>query len=474
MKACSFDHIRRVTLSRWVLRGEREFRGGVSTDSREIREGDLFIAIQGEKFNGNQFVMQAISAGASGALVDEPIDPDTLVQLRGTSATIMQTDQSVRALGRLAANYRRDLRSKVIAVGGSNGKTTTKQIIHTLLSQKFNGVASPRSFNNNIGLPLTLLSVEPRHDYVVLEVGTNAPGEVGALGLIAQPDMAVITGVGYEHLEGLRDLRSVAVEEASLANFANNDGMIFLNKSSPELIEALRLTKIPRVTVGLPGDGADIEINDILQDMTGVSFSLNNRSQFRLPLLGRHNAVNAALAIGVARRMGLSETEIQSGLSQVKPSPMRLEPQTLRSHWILNDAYNANPSSTEVALRTFAELVLPVVNRRSPRKVVVLGDMLELGPSAAEHHIRMGELAAELNLSALVTIGSLASWAAISAEKRGISSFHFPDIDRALENQNLWLRTGDAILLKGSRAMHLENLLKGLSVGKLTPKVDCA
>ncbi len=474
MKACSFDHIRRVTLARWVLRGEREFRGGVSTDSREIREGDLFIAIRGEKFNGNKFVMQAIFAGASGALVDEPIDPDTLAQLRGTSATIMQTDQSVRALGRLAANYRRDLRSKVIAVGGSNGKTTTKQIIHTLLSQKFNGLASPRSFNNNIGLPLTLLSAEPRHDYVVLEVGTNAPGEVGALGLISLPDMVVITGVGYEHLEGFGDLRTVAIEEASLANFAMNDGMIFWNKSSPELFEALRLTKTPRVAVGLPGVDADIEIHDIRQDMTGVSFSLNNRSEFHLPLLGRHNAVNAALAVGVARRMGLSEAEIQSGLLQVKPSPMRLEPQTLGSHWILNDAYNANPSSTEVALRTFAELVLPVVNQCSPRKVAVLGDMLELGSGAAEHHSRMGELAAELNLSVLVAIGSLANWAAIAAEKGGLTSFHFPDIDRALEHQGRWLRTGDALLLKGSRATHLENLLKGLSVGKLTHQVNRA
>lgn len=474
MKACSFDHIRRVTLSRWILRGGREFRGGISTDSRDIREGDLFIAIAGEKFNGNEFVLQAVISGASGALVDQPLRPEMLAELRQTSATIMQTDQSVRALGRLAANYRRELRSKVIAVGGSNGKTTTKQMIHTLLSRKFNGIASPKSFNNNIGLPLTLLSTEPKHDYVVLEVGTNAPGEVGALGLLSLPDIVVITGVGYEHLERLGDLREVAVEEASLANFALKDGMVFFNKSSAELFDALRLTRTPMVSVGLSGDGADMEIGDIRQDMTGVSFVLNNRSQFHLPLLGRHNAINAALAIGVARRMGLSEDEIQAGLTGVKPSPMRLEPLVLGSHWILNDAYNANPSSVEVALRTFAELVLPMVNRRIPRKVVVLGDMLELGPAAVEHHIRMGELAAELKLSALVTVGSLSGRAATAAEKRGMPSFQCPDINGVLEHQDRWLQTGDAILLKGSRAMRLENLLKGLSTGTSMQKVDCA
>ncbi len=474
MKPCSFDHIRRVTLSRWVLRGEREFRGGVSTDSRQIHEGDLFVAIRGDKFNGNQFVMQAVSAGASGVLIDQTLDADVLAELQRTSATIMQTDQSVRALGRLAASYRRDMRAKVIAVGGSNGKTTTKQIIHSLLAQKFCGIASPKSFNNNIGLPLTLLSVEPHHDYVVLEVGTNAPGEVAALGALANPDMAVITGVGLEHLEQLVDLNSVAVEEASLARFTADDGMLFFNKSSPELLNALRLNKTPRVTVGFPGLGADIEVTRLRQDITGISFEINGRSEFHTALLGRHNAVNAALAIGVAQRMGLSEDDIRAGLAAVKAVPMRLEPQTLGTHWVLNDAYNANPSSTEVALRTFAELVLPIVNRRHPRKVVVLADMLELGTSAGEHHLRMGQLAAELKLDALVAIGSLASWAAIGAEKCGLTTFHYPDVQRAVDNQDRWLHTGDALLLKGSRGMHLENLVKGLSVGRLPQTVDYA
>lgn len=474
MKPCSFDHIRRVTLSRWVLRGEREFRGGVSTDSRQIHEGDLFVALQGEKFNGNRFVMQAVSAGASGVLVDQALDADVLAELRRTSATVMQTDQSVRGLGRLAASYRRDIRSKVIAVGGSNGKTTTKQIIHALLSQKFNGIASPKSFNNNIGVPLTLLSVEPQHDYVVLEVGTNAPGEVAALGALAAPDMTVITGVGLEHLEQLTDLNSVAVEEASLARFTADDGMLFFNKSSPELLQALRLSKIPRVTVGTVGLGADMEVTHVHQDVTGLTFTINGRSEFSMSLLGRHNAVNAALAIGVARRMGLSEDEIRMGLSGVTASPMRLEPQTVGTHWVLNDAYNANPSSTEMALRTFAELVLPLVNRRHPRKVVVLADMLELGSSAGEHHLRMGQLAAELKLDVLVAIGPLASWSAIAAEKSGLSAYHFPDIPRAVECQDQWLRTGDALLLKGSRGMHLEDLVKGLSVGKLSQTADYA
>lgn len=465
MKPCPFDHIRRVTLSRWALRGQRDFRGGVSTDSRSLGEGDLFIAIRGATFDGNAFVIQAVSAGASGVIVDQPLEPAVLAQLAQTSATVMQADNSIRALNRLAAAYRREMRSKVIAVGGSNGKTTTKQIIHTLLKQKYSGIASAKSFNNNIGLPLTLLAAEPSHDYVVLEVGTNAPGEVAALGATASPDITVITSVGLEHLEKLGDLKSVAAEEASLARFTSNDGMLFFNKADPELLSALRLGKMPRVTVGPAGSEADIEVTQWRQDISGLNFTLNGRADFYLPLLGSHNVFNAALAIGVARRMGLSEAEIQAGLALVRPSPMRLEPQTVGSHWVLNDAYNSNPTSAAMALQTFAELEPPMVNGRRPRRVVVLADMLELGAGSAEHHVRLGELVAELKFDVLVTIGPLAHWAAEPAGRGGVKTFEFADVSGALENQSRWLGTGEAILLKGSRAMRLETLLSGKSAG---------
>ena len=469
MKPWPFQQIRRVTLSRWLARGTREFTGRISTDSRDLQPGDLFIAISGPNFDGHNFIPAVMDSGAAGILVSRALDEALLAAATSASVTILQCDDTVRGLNRLAAAYRRDLRAKVIAVGGSNGKTTTKQIIHTLLSQRFSGVASPKSFNNNIGLPLTLLSVQPQHEYVVLEVGTNAPGEVEALGQVAAPDIVVITGVGLEHLEFLTDIVHVANEEASLARFVAPDGILLLTNESPELLHALRLTRGPRFTVGHAASGADMEATEIHEALAGTDFVVNGRTAYHLPLLGRHNVFNAMLAIGVARRMGLTDEEIQTGLRAVKPASMRLEPLRIGEHLIINDAYNANPTSMAAAIKMFATLPLADAGTACSRRVAVLGDMLELGTQSGELHRQMGRLAAENPIDLLIFVGPLMHHAANEARQKGMAVHHFSDVGAAGAELPKLLTPSDVILLKASRGTRLEKLLDILRAAEKMP-----
>ncbi len=469
MKPWPFQQIRRVTLSRWLARGTREFTGRISTDSRDLQPGDLFIAIIGPNFDGHHFIPAVMEAGAAGILVSRAVDDALAAAAAAASVTILQCDDTVRGLNRLAAAYRRDLRAKVVAVGGSNGKTTTKQIIHTLLSGRFSGVASPKSFNNNIGLPLTLLSVQPQHEYVVVEVGTNAPGEMEALGQVAAPDIVVITGVGLEHLEFLGDIVHVAREEASLARFVAQDGILLLTNDSPELLNALRLTRGPRFTVGHGGSGADMEATEIHEALAGTDFVVNGRTAYHLPLLGRHNVFNAMLAIGVARRMGLTDEEIQTGLRAVKPASMRLEPLRIAGHLIINDAYNANPTSMAAAIKMFATLPLPDAADERPKRVAILGDMLELGPGSAELHRQMGRLAAENPIDLLIFVGPLMLHAAHEARLKGMEVHHFADVGVAAAELPKLLTPSDVILLKASRGTRLEKVLDLIRAAEQIP-----
>lgn len=465
MKPWELEQVRRATKSKWVQRGSRVFGGRVCTDSRQAKEGDLFIAIVGKNFDGHAFVRPVVEAGAAIVLVHRELPPEVIAAVQATGVTILQTDDTVAALNRLAAAYRAEIRAKVIAVGGSNGKTTTKRIIHTLLSEKLSGHASPKSFNNNIGMPLTLLEVEPSHEFVVLEIGTNAPGEIAALGEVARPDIAVITNIGLEHLERLGDLDGVAREEASIAPYVQPGGTLVLPADAPELLKALRLANAQRITVGRAGSGADLQAADITETMQGVTFTLNGRIGFRLPLLGEHNALNALLAIAVARRLGLNEEQIQSGLDKVRAAPMRLEMLHVGGRFIVNDAYNANPSSMAASLQTFSRLALPP----GARRVAILGDMLELGAVSDAMHRQVGQWVASAKLPVFVAVGQAMQQAADAAEAAagGALRVHrFPNAAAAAGDLPRLLNQGDVLLLKGSRGMKLETILEGLGTGQ--------
>lgn len=465
MKPWDIEQIRRATKSKWVARGgegaaARAFTGRISTDSRLAAAGDLFVAIAGRNHDAHAYLPQVIEAHVAAALVHKDPPAEVVALARKHDVAILQTDDTVLGLNRLAAAYREEVRAKVIAVGGSNGKTTTKRIIHTLLAEKFEGHASPKSFNNNIGMPLTLLEVEPRHEYVVLEIGTNAPGEIAALGEVCRPDIAVITNIGLEHLEKLGDLAGVAQEEASIAPFVKDGGMIVLPADAPELFSFLKHTRAQRLNVGRAGTGADLQATDIVESLEGVAFGVNGRGTFRVPLLGEHNAINALLAIGVARRMGLTDTQIEAGLAKVTAADKRLEVVDAGGYFVINDAYNANPSSMAAALRTFGKLKLPEGVRR---RVAILGDMLELGPGGAAMHKTVGTQVAQADVSVFVAIGPLMAHAADAAQAAGVTVVCFNDTAAAAASVPTLLKEGDAVLLKGSRGMALERILASLA-----------
>lgn len=465
MKAWEVDKIRQAVKGKWLQRGgatPRAFNGRVCTDSRKAAEGDLFIAIVGPNHDAHVYVEEVIDKGAAAVLVHKEQASPVLVAAQARGCAVIQVEDTIAGLNRLAAAYRAEIRAKVIAVGGSNGKTTTKRIIHALLSEKFNGHASPKSFNNNIGMPLTMLEVEPKHEYVVLEIGTNAPGEIAALGAVCRPDIAVITSVGLEHLEKLGSLEGVAREEASIAPFVAEGGTLVLPADSAELAAALKNAPAQKIRVGGGSMGsrvqslelaADLSATDIVETIEGTRFAINGRGGFGVPLLGAHNALNALMAIAVARRLGLSDELIAAGLRKVQPVEMRLEPMTVGGYRIINDAYNANPSSVEAALLTFARLT------SKGRKVAILGDMLELGSRSEEMHRLVGGLVASSKIGLLVAVGPQMRYAGEVAAASGITVERFADVAAAGAALRGLLRSGDEILLKGSRGMAMERIL---------------
>lgn len=425
----------------------------VSIDSRKMEPGALFVAIRGETFDGHHFLKEAAAGGAVAALVHSPVEPPA-------GLALVQVVDTRLALGRLARHVRQQLRAKVIAVAGSNGKTSTKHLIHAALRGRLRGTTSPKSFNNNIGVPLTILPADPTQDYLVLEMGTNHHGEIKPLSDMAQPDMAVITNCGAEHLEGLTDLAGVRRENAQVASGLNPKGLLIINGDDPELLSAVKEWPGRRLTFGFK-ESNDLFAAEVKCTLRGTEFSLNNRPQrVFVPMLGRHAAANALAAIAVARALRVPEPEIVESLGKSDGPDMRLQIQTADRITILNDAYNANPSSMRAAIETLAAL------ESTGRKVAVLGDMLELGEASELYHREAGSLVASAGrVDLLVCVGEQGRVIAESARQSGIPAGSircFDDAPAAAAVLPGMLRDGDLVLLKASRGVHLETVAKAI------------
>jgi UDP-N-acetylmuramoyl-tripeptide--D-alanyl-D-alanine ligase len=425
----------------------------VCTDTRRMEKASLFIALRGEKYDGHNYMPDAAAGGAIAALVDHP--PATILP----NVHLIQVPDTRRAMGKLASRVRRDLIGKVVAVAGSNGKTSTKHLIDSALCGKLRGSVSPRSFNNDIGVPLSIFPADPRQDYLVLELGTNNPGEIATLTQIAQPDIAVITNVGAEHLEGLGDLRGVRQEEASVIKGLPADGMLVVNGDDRELLDAVAGYQGQRITFGF-GEHNDLFASDVHCNESGVQFRLNkSRQTFFVPLLGRHTASNALAAIAVARKLGLHEDEIIENLGHAHGPEMRLQLKKANGLTVLNDAYNANPNSMRAALETVVAL------RTGGRKVAVLGDMLELGEASERYHREIGGFAASCKLDQLVCVGTwgrVIADAAVAAGQPKATVTRYRDSGTTAENIRHHLREGDLLLLKASRGVRLEAVANAL------------
>jgi len=426
----------------------------VTTDSRDVRPGDLFFALRGERFDGHRFVGEASAKGALACVCACGATPavDT-----GPPVPLLWVENTVAALGRLAAHYRRSVMSVgtvVVAVTGSNGKTTTKCMIDHVLGGSLRGRASPKSFNNHIGVPLTLLSADADDRYLVVEVGTSAPGEIASLAAMASPDAAVITSIGEAHLQGLGSLEDVAAEKASLLQHVRPGGFAVVNIDQPEIRPQLaHTTGLRVVTVGTDVN-ARLRVADRRSSIDHTTFTLDGRFTVELPMPGAHHAMNAAAAFAVARWLGIACEQIIERLRTFVPPEGRTRRFEIGDLTLIDDAYNANPASVVAAIEALC-------SAGSARRVLVLGDMLELGGGSGSYHVRMVKAAVEAGIEVLIAVGPMTAAAARSLDKSAPGTQVYPcdNAQAACAILDVVLAPGDTVWVKASRGMRLDRVV---------------
>jgi UDP-N-acetylmuramoyl-tripeptide--D-alanyl-D-alanine ligase len=414
----------------------------VNTDSRQVQAGDLFIALRGERFDGHEFLAEVVQKGAAAVVVEKGRHLPAL-----PGGVVIQVANPRQAYGQIGAAYRRQFPLPVIAVGGANGKTSTKELIAAVLRQKFATLWSEASYNNDIGVPASLLRLEPTHQAAVFEVGTNHPGELAGLVKLVQPQFGVITNVGREHLEFFGDLAGVAQEEGTLADALPASGKLFLN-GDDEWSDAIA-TRTPAAVVRVgSGSKCDWRVSNVRVDKNGSAFTVTAPTKefsgaYRIGLFGRHQVGNALFAIALGAELGLSRSEIKQGLATCEPAKMRLQLYEAGGVRVLDDAYNANADSMVAALQVLQEL--PCKGRR----VAVLGDMAELGVHSESAHAEVGRRAAELGVEQLIAVGKMAGTMAQAARGAGlVRVIELADAEAAASAIKSFLKPGDTVLLK--------------------------
>jgi len=446
-----------------LLQGEREvFFNGVSTDSRTVGEGELFIALQGAHYDGHRFAREALEKKANGVVIAEE-QSGGLGWNGYRSKAVITVKDTLRALGDLARERRRRFGTPLVALTGSNGKTTTKEMIAACLETTFPVLKTKGNFNNLIGLPLTLLSLTERERVIVLEMGMNVPGEIQRLTEISEPDVGLITNIERVHLEGLGSLEKLKEEKGALFRSMKKDGAILVNQDDPRVVDLAKDFSGQKITFGISSP-ADVMAKEIrLRGTEGTSFTLvfgGQELEIHLPLLGKHFIPNALSAVAVASLFGIEVKTAQEALEHFQPFPMRMEVCPLQGgKTLINDAYNANPRSMELGLEALTEV------KGGGRAIAVLGDMLELGVYTEEAHQEVGRKAGELSIDLLLTLGKEAGFVAESAIRHGLRPENVRVVKSHREVISILrqiLRKGDWILVKGSRGMEMEKIVNGL------------
>jgi len=462
MPEFSVDEVLRAT-GGTLLQGEAgSVLRGVSTDTRQLVAGNLYIPLKGERFDGHDFLVEAIARGAAGMLVDvrHAGGLETLSNKIANCLAILVED-TLRALGDLAHFWRRSVGRPVIAITGSSGKTTTKEMTAAILAQTFSVLKTEGNLNNLIGLPLTLLRLERRHDLALVELGTNARGEIKRLTEIAEPDIGLVTNIGPAHLEGLKTLECIREEKGDLYGAMSKSGLAVFNADDVDLTPLRRLWPGRTLTYGVTSS-ADMTASNIAKEgAAGQSFTLHAGSEssvVRLPASGMHNIYNALAAATLSRASGIGIIEISQGLRNFHPVAARFEVHHLpNGAFLVDDTYNANPASVREALKTLQAL------KGNSRSVVILADMLELGDSAELLHETVGREAASTDVERLYLKGPLSRSTAAGAAKGGLpieKILFFENPDEILDSVLSFVEAGDWILVKGSRRMKMEEIVK--------------
>ena len=445
-----------------ILNGDVSVRiTGVSTDSRTLLPGTLFVAIKGQKFDGHDCLSDAARRGAAGCVIEQEwgrAHRDAVCALGLPAVLVADT---VGALGNIARAHRMKFAVPVVGVTGSNGKTTTKEMIAAILGARYNVLKSQGSFNNHIGVPMSLLGLTSFHTAAVFELGMNHRGEIRGLAAIASPTIAVITNAAEAHMEFFNGLPDIIEAKCELLERLGHDGIAVVNADSEALYSAAQRYTANLVGVGLK-KGCRYRASNVVCHHDGVVFTLNERFTFRLYVLGEHNVHNALAAIAVGDLLGIDMEAMRERLEQFKPVSLRMETVNCNGVKIIADCYNANPHSMAAAVRTLTAVTDPA------RKIVVFGDMRELGGASVEHHRHIGQLIAAQKIAFLITVGKEAAHAAAAAEETGMDKkniFVFSGTDEAYKCLAGLIQPGDVVLLKGSRSMKMEQVLKNIVAG---------
>ena len=450
------EDVRRWARADWI--GSSASRvapvAGVSTDTRSMASGQVFVALRGERFDGHEQVAAAFEAGASAVVVERTSD----VIRRKNAGPLLVVDSSLAALGRLARQYRRRFDIPVVAVAGSAGKTTVKEMITAVLGRRFRVLSTPRNENNEVGVPRTILGLTPEHGAAVIEMGARRVGDIAYLCRIVQPNIGVLLNIGTAHLEVFGSVGRVAKAKGELLDFIVDESYVALVNADDCVIagEAMR-TKGRLLGFGWTREG-HFSGEGLVLDQEGCGhFSLQNTS-FHLRVPGRHNAHNALAAIAVADQCGLSASEAAAALADFVPLSMRSEILRKAGIRVINDCYNANPGSVRAALDLMAEM--PVEGRR----IAVLGDMLELGEQATALHEDVGRYAVG-RVDILLGTGPLSIHTVRAAREAGLEpgrTGHFDDRDSLTRRLKSTAGAGDLVLIKASRGLALEHVAKAL------------
>jgi len=432
-------------------RGASHFLTGVSIDSRTTKPGDCFFAIPGENFDGHDYVADAFAKGAICAVVSREIK-----DRKFADKAVLSVDDTIKALGDFARAYRRQYGFKVVAITGSVGKTMTRQIAYHVLSQHYRVTQSPKNYNNNIGLPLTLLGAAPQDQIVIAELGTNHPGEIAYLTSIALPDIAVVTNVQPAHLEGFGSLEAITKEKLSISEGLGPDGVLIINADTvPRPTNARHRV----VTFGRSAD-FDYQAHNIILDASKSSFSITG-TQICLPVPGPGNVENALAAWAICSQFGLAAADFAGAIRTLTNLPMRAEVLQIGRLTVVNDCYNANPASMKNALQILAGL--DQAGKR--RRVFICGDMAELGDYAPALHAELGDSIAQAKVQVLLAVGKFADTTAQGAKKAAkynLQTECFQDAFEVCNRLHEFVEDDDIILVKGSRVAKLETVAEKL------------
>lgn len=421
---------------------------GVSTDTRAIERNDLFFALKGEKFDGHDFIESAFEKGVRQFVISDTKKVKPALKKAGVWLVV---DDTLKSYGDLARYYRRKFRIPAVAITGSAGKTTVKEMTAHILSQQFKVLKNRGTENNLVGVPKTLFNLEDSHEAMVLEMGTNQPGEIERLSSIISPQIGIVTQIGTAHLEGLKSQEGIKEEKLKIIQSLERGGLLILNGQDPFLKDATSgVHKILRI--GFQKDQAELVAEQTWCHEKGSTFHVNG-DVYETPLIGRHNILNCLFAIAIAEAMGVEKPLIQKGIASFKAVPGRMSLKSSEEVLFIDDSYNSNPQSFKASLETLKEF------KTHGKKIILCGDMLELGEHAEKYHRELGAMIAEMRFDYVIAAGDHSRYLIDGALEGGMNAkcaIHAKDSQEAGKLCHDIAKEGDIVLVKGSRGTKME------------------